>query len=566
MPRPAVPARPLSVFSARPIMSARPSPAAVRARRRFAGRGRAGVTLVEVLMSVLVMGIGVVSVATLFPLAVLRGARATQLTAGTIAKQNAEQTIRFSRTAPLTVPLPATMGGVAVEAAPGGDANRVDVTAAPTSLLGYEFGGVSSAAMLYDPDANGVPFRLRNFAVGPLISPAGNRWGVNGAGAPGGLGQPPNKFVVDPLGAATLAGLGTAATPWQYGEVNNAGVLVDQFGTALTPAAGIGGPVLRFAWPFPWEVVNAANATPPTPASRAVRAQMLESAYEIVGRSGDYGTDLDVQATVTRVGNGNAGRLTVTFAEEDAAPGSLEEFFPQAGTDDPPLGAGTGRAVLFTPDVRASSAVPLARLRGSGIDVIPDGGRTINLALPDPDFLAAAGLTGDGDTALLRVRLERPDRRYSWLLTAYQEQGRILRAHVVVYFNRALSAADEKVFRCHPLIVNGAFDSLAIFHGSAAVPPVSGGTRLLDVGSMRWVSADRALAEDLPLADAPQAIRDYANRLGVPAAANRYTRFVPDEVTRVRLLRGGGAAVFLTAPAGVVDVYPINPPEEASGD
>ena len=71
MPRPrrsrSFPFRPL-----RPPDHVRP-PFSPAAARRAAGRR--GVTLVEVLMSVLVMGIGVVSVATLFPLAVLRGAR-----------------------------------------------------------------------------------------------------------------------------------------------------------------------------------------------------------------------------------------------------------------------------------------------------------------------------------------------------------------------------------------------------------------------------------------------------------------------------------------------------------
>ena len=362
-----------------------------------------------------------------------------------------------------------------IEAAGGGDAGRVDVSVFPNTLQGnYEVTGVPSSAMLFDPDANGIPLSIRG-GIGPaaVVLAAGDGWGpaFGGTGLPRAFSAMPaaqrpsgRKFIVDPLGAAALAGQGVAATPWQYGEVNNAGALIDQFGNALTPAAGFSGPVLRFAWPFPWEVIQAANAVPPTAASLAVRTRMVETAYEIVGRSGDYGTDLDVQAAVTRVGNGNAGRLTVTFAEEDAAPGSLEEFFPQAGTDVPLLGLGAGRAVLFTPDVRNSAAVPLARLRDQTvIDVAPANGRVLNLALPDSDFLAAAGLTGDGDQNLLRVRLERPDRRYSWMLTGYQEEGRILRAHVVVYFNRALSADDEKVFRCHPLIVNGAFDSLAVF-------------------------------------------------------------------------------------------------------
>lgn len=54
------------------------------------GTGRSGVTLSEVLASMLVMSIGVVSLATLFPISVLRTAQATQLTHAVFLRQNAE--------------------------------------------------------------------------------------------------------------------------------------------------------------------------------------------------------------------------------------------------------------------------------------------------------------------------------------------------------------------------------------------------------------------------------------------------------------------------------------------
>lgn len=61
---------------------------ALRAGMTPATRG--GVTLTEVLMSILCMGIGVVAVASLFPIALLRSVQATQLTSGTILRFNAE--------------------------------------------------------------------------------------------------------------------------------------------------------------------------------------------------------------------------------------------------------------------------------------------------------------------------------------------------------------------------------------------------------------------------------------------------------------------------------------------
>ena len=54
---------------------------------------RDGVTLTEVLMSLMIMGIGVVSLATLFPISTLRVLEATNLTNSTVARFNAEGVI-----------------------------------------------------------------------------------------------------------------------------------------------------------------------------------------------------------------------------------------------------------------------------------------------------------------------------------------------------------------------------------------------------------------------------------------------------------------------------------------
>ncbi|MEM9702699.1 MAG: hypothetical protein AAF907_09685, partial [Planctomycetota bacterium] len=303
------------------------------------GASRAGVTLTEVLMSLLVMGIGVSSVATLFPLAVFRGARATTLTAGTILKENAEETVRFSRSPSLETPLPPLMGGVPT----------VGMTAFPKGTSS----GVSSHAMLRDPDANGSL---------SLCGPRGlleNRpdnsivWGP--AGAPyGGNGDVPRKYLVDPLGAAGLADDGDARTSvWFYGA-GATGTLAgkDQLGLDVP-----GEPALRFAWPYPAEMIAAADA-----GNAAVRQQMVETAYNVVGRAGDYGTDIDEDVSVTYV-DADPDYLEITFDNRDVEPGSLEEFFPQENTDPAPAGADLARIVLFTPDQRGSAVLPLARLR-----------------------------------------------------------------------------------------------------------------------------------------------------------------------------------------------------------
>ena len=60
---------------------------------------RGGVTITEVLMSLAIMGIGIVVVASLFPAAVLRTIHATQLTNGTILRYNAESAVDVRRMA-----------------------------------------------------------------------------------------------------------------------------------------------------------------------------------------------------------------------------------------------------------------------------------------------------------------------------------------------------------------------------------------------------------------------------------------------------------------------------------
>lgn len=66
---------------------------AASAAVRFASRVRGGVTLTEVLGAILIAGIGMISLMTLFPIAILRSIRATQLTNGTVLRFNAESTI-----------------------------------------------------------------------------------------------------------------------------------------------------------------------------------------------------------------------------------------------------------------------------------------------------------------------------------------------------------------------------------------------------------------------------------------------------------------------------------------
>ncbi len=69
------------------------NPSAQTSLGATASATRAGVTLSEVLISMMLMSIGVVSLATLFPISVLRTAQATQLTHAVFLRNNAEAAI-----------------------------------------------------------------------------------------------------------------------------------------------------------------------------------------------------------------------------------------------------------------------------------------------------------------------------------------------------------------------------------------------------------------------------------------------------------------------------------------
>ena len=75
--------------------------------------GRIGAALAEVLIALLIMGIGVVSAATMFPIAVLRTVQATQLTRATVLRYNAETLLDLHPELIDNTRIPIVLGGTA---------------------------------------------------------------------------------------------------------------------------------------------------------------------------------------------------------------------------------------------------------------------------------------------------------------------------------------------------------------------------------------------------------------------------------------------------------------------
>jgi len=159
----------------------------------------AGLTLIEVLMSLMVTGIGVLGVVALFPLAFVRAVQATNLTNGTILRYNAEG---------LLSPDPRfLLRWQANWAYQAGDV--VLVPAIPGVIFSCTTAGTSGA---YPPPSSGTAPPAWNATVGSTTADGSVVWTsqVN----------PPVRYVIDPIGwnavGNTLQGvLGNngAATP-----------------------------------------------------------------------------------------------------------------------------------------------------------------------------------------------------------------------------------------------------------------------------------------------------------------------------------------------------------------
>jgi Tfp pilus assembly protein PilV len=151
-----------------------------------------GLTLVEVLMSMMVTGIGILGVVALFPLAFVRAVQATNLTNGTILRYNAESMLTINQQLLLRwQPNQAYQLGdiMTVPSVPG---VGFECTAAGTSgLIAPAWNATVGQTTTENPGTTNAPVwtTQNNLTLAPL-------------------GNPPPRFVIDPLGWNALNGTG----------------------------------------------------------------------------------------------------------------------------------------------------------------------------------------------------------------------------------------------------------------------------------------------------------------------------------------------------------------------
>lgn len=422
---------------------------------------RSGSTLTEVLVALMIMSIGLVSLATLFPLATLRAVKASQLTHATDLRYNAE-----------------------------------------TLLEMYP-------KLISDPDLDNN--------VNTLNLP------IDYTNNNGALGRPGNSLATVPIAPYRLwvidpVGWIAADEPSLRNNVN----FRDSFGQDLQ------GNPWTHVQRFPFGRINSG----------------LADAF--AGQPDAYSTLFE-------------GKVTSLNSVPASVVGATQAVVPGSGAQSLPLGS---RLVLLGVDGKSIQTRILTKIDATANTLWWTEDLNTNDSLDNgEDFNGNGGLDHSPLPLTfqpLTLRVEIPERRYSWLLTVRRGSSGLAEVDVVVFFSRSLSIdpadprGDEKVYpvRGYNPTTRAIDTNRGFFAGSAYVnvdysgapgaakPAFKKGGWIFDAGNARWYR-----------------IVDVTDN---PSANNAVIRFDPPAtVSSPRDNNGnplGNRAMF---PRGVVDVFSL---------
>lgn len=403
---------------------------------------RHGVTLIEVLMSLMIMSIGVSAVMVLFPISVLRSVQATQLTNAAILKYAAEAIVQMQ---PQLVFDPDGDGNL--------DEHIVNKVESRYIVDPSGYFALTSSGATYSTDPTlSIP---NNAGMRGLADWVGNL-DTNGDGAPeaflalprydGGIrsstrsGTYPNGFRPaggNPEEARALALLGSTLSK-----------LGDGWSSQLDT--------------LPVEFVFADGSTGTTAAAGSM----------IVGLRLDADADLSNISTVKNI-------------------------VPVVGTTqlipDPEI----CRIVVFTPDESFSVALPLLDVNdGSKIALWSEDVLGIDLnmnGILDPRYLPAEfvnSLTGNYEVGKVVLQIAKTQ-DYNWLLTVRRgSDGQARGVDVVITYNKGITPDDERLFSASfvagsfvlPILKTSGLKS----DGEPSEPLLKKSGYVLDVENARW--------------------------------------------------------------------------------
>ncbi len=395
---------------------------------------RAGLTLTEVLMSLLVTGIGVMSVIVLLPLSFVRAVQATNLTNSTILRYNAESQIdtnlRF-----LLRWQPSWNYAV-------GD--TIVLPFSPPVALSVTTAGVSGMS---PPAAwNTVPGGMTTDNTVVWTAAAANAYAT-----PAGPAQYPGAFVIDPLGWNTLA----AAFQAQLGNT----------GAAADPRA-----VLRFNA----EISGGRNA--------AAQAVTLPDSWaeQFRGPVSAYALGPPPSVTLNVPGVDLSG--LATYVGADGKPGVAGVDDDGNGTVDDAPEMGWKGSDDFLPPATPVRIV-LSDLLGRRSQTRLVTGRDAQAVYWSPSDPLLAPFSPAAPPS--QARVETQEMRYTWMATVRPSAGGgTSNVDVTVFFRRSLTPDDERVYAASG--ADGVTTPFTVQYGGLPKPFAKKGGFLFDCYFGRW--------------------------------------------------------------------------------
>ena len=472
-----------------------------RNSHRMKGDVQKGVTLTEVLMSLMIMSIGISAVAVLFPISVLRSVQATQMTNAAILKYNAEALVQM-------IP-----------------------------------------QIVFDPDGDGnITEHLRNSTEQHYIVDPTGYFELAASGA---------SYST----YATLSLNNNSSLP----NDNSFRGLCDWFGSIDTNNDGVPEPLTsipRYDGGIRSHTISAALPLGYAPAGgTAEEARALQMLASTLSKLGDgWDTAVDSLADGYLDASGNVQSTISGAVHGVKLPDDLDLTGLASSLTTVPVSGGTQliadpemvRVVVFSYDGRFSVAYPALEIDSAshvirwsektGQDLNKNG--TIDSRVLPPEFNVS------GNYLIGRVIVQTARTKdYNWILSVRRgSDGQCRGVDVVVTHNKGITPDDERVFPASfnkstsatssPFIISVLKTSGKKLDGDVAEPNLRRSGYVFDVVNCRWYR-----------------IRDYQEANVTVGSITGPGYLVTLEQPVVQNALDGGA-MFLS---GVVDVFPMGP-------
>jgi Tfp pilus assembly protein PilV len=405
---------------------------------RSPSSGPSGLTLVEVLMSMMVAGIGILSVIVLLPLSFVRAVQATNMTNGTILRFNAECLLDANPSLLLRWQANQAYSATTVNASTvnGGAAGDVILVPANSNLL-FQCTTAGTSGLSTPP---------WNTTVGGTTPDGTVVWTT--------FANPLPAFVIDPLGWNALAPVGAPPPPAQLLQTN--------FGNngASTPAVDPKA-IPRFNGEL--STIGLASLVATLPDSWVEQARGAVTAFT------------SNSATISGPDLSGVGFSTPNTPVAAPTPLPVISRVVLLGYNNP--GAANPTANTKSSETRIiTGTTPASGMVNWGV------------SLPGPPAVTTEPLTA-GFTPLT-ARVETRDPRYTWMLTVHPNppaatSGPSWNVTVTVFFNRSLVSLDEQVYQASG--ADGVQSPFLVTYPSGAPPQyVKRGGFVFDCYFARW--------------------------------------------------------------------------------